>query len=180
MGPSLPTQRKALAAALIVTVSTSIMLACGLPNVLQGPTSVSADIKAAKGGTLALNGATLKIPVNALAADAAVTLSDSGRHPHAKGDPLDYVSDAFSVNTKGSDGKPVLFKAPATLSIDPGSDTTKNAQDFLVAQVLPTVPQAIQLHHSLSGGAGQGGATHALSYTYSVLNSVMWDIRVPS
>ncbi len=111
------TQRRALLVLLIVALSSSVMLACGFSTALQGfgPRSVSAQIKAAQGGRLTLNGATLTIPPNALFAGATVTLTDTGQPKHAKGDPLNYVSDAFSVDTKGADGKPVLFTSPATL-----------------------------------------------------------------
>ncbi|GAC1449760.1 MAG: hypothetical protein PVSMB4_08210 [Ktedonobacterales bacterium] len=175
----MPFQRSSRVVLVIVALATSILLACNLPTVPQGPSNVSAEIKAAQGGTLSNNRATLTIPANALAADATVTLSDTGKHRHATGDPLDYISDAFSVNTKGTDGKPVLFKSPATLGIDSGADASKNAQDLIVAMINPATPQAIQLHHSLGGRLGQGGSNGTVSYKYSTLNSLMWVIRIP-
>jgi hypothetical protein len=149
------------------------------------PKSVSAHIAAATGGSLTHpGGATLTIPAHALSADATVTLTDGGRATHVNGDPLDNVSDAFSVSATGAGGKPVQLTAPATMSISPDADAGAHALELVMAEADPGSDGAIAIHHVAAGGGSTGGGGSpapggAVKQAYTVLTSAMWVMKIP-
>jgi hypothetical protein len=145
----------------------AVLLAIGLASCAGpgGPNSVTQDIKASQGGVITHpNGATLTIPAGGLAADATVTLTDTGRPKHVKDDPLSPVSDAFSVQTKDASGKPVALTKPATLSMTTDKNAAQNAAGLIVAELDPSVAHVVKLHLPL---AATGSATTGSAATES-------------
>jgi hypothetical protein len=143
--------------------------------------SVSADVKATQGATLTHpNGATLTIPPGALSGDAHVTLTDAGKTSDIQGNPLNNLSDDFSVDAKGAGGGAVQLKG-ASLSIKPPNFDKNATRDLIVAVSDPATPQVVQLHRSKGTPTdGAGVQLPSLSYDYGALGSRVWIVRIPA
>jgi hypothetical protein len=183
MGPRFGSKQSVLAVLLLVASAASVMLACagGGGTTLRPASDVTVSVAAAKGGTITNdNGATLKIPANALSTDAKVTISDTGQAIRPKGDALRNGSDTFRISAVASDGtSDVKLLSPATLTLTPSNDASKNAQDLLVSVVDPATPTLIHLHYGDGLRDGDGVKQSHLSYKASDLANIISVVVIP-
>ncbi len=115
---------------------------------------VSSPVSAAKGGTIRLDGATLTIPPNALAADTTIT---------ATARPATGVPQSDSLRSKVFDFGPngLKFLVPATLAIDVAPD---KAASVVVATLDETSQRWAPLDSKASAGSVSASLTHFSSY----------------
>jgi hypothetical protein len=183
MRPGFVTKRSLLAILMLVSSAASVMLACGAGGgtTVRIASDVTVAIKAASGGTITNdNGATLKIPANALSTDAKVTISDTGQASRPKGDVLRNGSDTFRISAEASDGSSaVKLLSPATLDLTPSKDATKNAQDLLVSLIDPTTPNLVRLHFGKNLKDGDGLKQPHLSYDVANLANIASIVVIP-
>jgi hypothetical protein len=108
-----------------------------------------------------------------------VTLRDVGIPQQANGDPLAFATDVFSAEATSATGAAVTLVTPATLSLIPPATAGQDAQDLIIGDSDPSVPQVVQLHHAHGLADGAGAHQKTLSYPYSSLGSRLWVVRIP-
>lgn len=151
--------------------------------------STSGTIDVATGGTLTLGPATLTIPPGGFVggSTASVTLKSLGRPESTDpGDPLKYVSDAYTVSaTLASSFGPssvsslrVNPEKPPVLSITPNGDALNNTQSLIVGNRDPQIPNVVNLYRP--DNADQGPKFAPISYKYTTLDRAQWVVRIPS
>ncbi|HEU4742353.1 MAG TPA: hypothetical protein VFS50_12240 [Meiothermus sp.] len=160
-------------------------------NVTYAPppgSSTSSTLDVATGGTLTLGPATLTIPPGAFVggSTATVTLKSLGKPTSTDpGDPLKYVSDAYTVSATLASGfgpssvtsLRVNPEKPPVLSITPNGDALNNTQSLIVGNRDPQTPGVVNLYRPTE--ADQGPKFGPISYTYTTLDKAQWVVAIP-
>src|SRR5262249_9837456 len=89
-------------------------------------------------------------------------------------------SDTFRISAAASDGtSDVKLLSPATLTLTPSSNASKNAQDLLVSVIDPATPSLIHLHYGDGLKDGDGKKQSRLNYRVSDLTGIISVVVIP-
>lgn len=155
--------------------------ACTFNQQSQQHPSTQANIKAAVGGTLTFGQASLIVAPNALASDATVTLTNYGKDFLPTKDPgLQFASNAFQIDTKDANGKPVeILNSTAILKVKPDTLDLTKSQDLVIATINPDHPNSVNLLHSKGTVDGQGKTLSVLTVSAIVPGTRAWVASIP-